>query len=336
MKTNLFLRIPTDEDMELIKKYTNVKYNNKDLYICRIKVADNDIGRDFDKFSLALLQQMTERIKGTTVAVRQYDGVHPQPYQFSMKIIDAFVSCVAGRYTIDDEPLTEVYADAYASRKNFDERLMKQIEDRLRGEVSMSFSFGHSREIYYKENVVKLCTNLTDIYEVQVEYPCKDDRNYNENILKENSLKTNSVKDCSSCMGAAFGDCAECDERTSTTSSTTSTILNESMSEDASEPSFNANQIKTKEIAKLVVPVSAVLEPITVIRGSDTALLRLTKAEINDIIDFIECNFKNDLLDSEWDGNINYPACIIGLYQKFKKAKDYIEKNIGGDSDEKS
>ena len=70
MKTGLILKsadiFTTDEDMVLINQYTRRQLSKDEVYIFSLVLCDNDVDRDYERFSVKALEGLSKLFMGKT------------------------------------------------------------------------------------------------------------------------------------------------------------------------------------------------------------------------------------------------------------------------------
>lgn len=122
------------EDIEKINTFTRSDFTGESLYIFSVVLCDNDIDRDYEKFSVEALQQMKNLFVGKT-------GI----FDHSMKsadqkarIFDTWVEQVQGARTSDGEQLYRLRAKAYMVKSDENMPLITEIEAGIKKEISIS------------------------------------------------------------------------------------------------------------------------------------------------------------------------------------------------------
>ena len=126
--------------MEKINAYSRKKLTENDVYIFTVKLCNNDIDRDFEKFSLDALEELAPMFVGKT-------GI----FDHSMKsadqkarIFETFVEKEDGKLTADGETFYNLKARAYMLRSDDNQPLIDEIDAGIKKEVSVSCSMGES------------------------------------------------------------------------------------------------------------------------------------------------------------------------------------------------
>lgn len=134
-------------DIEKINQFTRSEFDADSLYIFNIVLCDNDIDRDFEKFSPSTLEQLKNMFIGKT-------GI----FDHSMKagdqkarIFDTWVERVNGKKTADGEQYFQLKAKAYMVKSDENLPLITEIEAGIKKEVSVSCSV--------KKSICSVCKN---------------------------------------------------------------------------------------------------------------------------------------------------------------------------------
>ena len=127
-------------DIDKINAFSRKELTGEDVYIFTVKLCNNDIDRDFEKFSLASLKALAPLFIGKT-------GI----FDHSMKsadqkarIFDTFLEREEGKTTADGEPFYSLKARAYMLRCEENQPLIDEIDAGIKKEVSVSCSMSES------------------------------------------------------------------------------------------------------------------------------------------------------------------------------------------------
>ncbi len=127
-------------DIEKINAFTKTPLGENEVYIFTVKLCNNDIDRDFEKFSLASLKALQPMFIGKT-------GI----FDHSMKsadqkarIFDTYLEKEADKLTADGEAFWSLKAKAYMLRNDGNKSLIDEIEGGIKKEVSVSCAMGES------------------------------------------------------------------------------------------------------------------------------------------------------------------------------------------------
>ncbi len=130
----------TKSELEKINCFTKKELSEDEVYIFTVKLCNNDIDRDFEKFSSEALRGLCPLFIGKT-------GI----FDHSMKsadqkarIFDTYLEEEEGRLTADGETFCSLKARAYMLRSDENRPLIDEIEAGIKKEVSVSCSMGES------------------------------------------------------------------------------------------------------------------------------------------------------------------------------------------------
>ncbi len=129
---------PSRDDFEKIKRFTRKEFAEDELYIFSLILCNNDIDRDYEKFSVSALGELAKLFVGKT-------GIRDHSMKSSdqaARIFDAWVEKIPGRKTADGEELFALKAKAYTVRSEENKSLITEIDAGIKKEVSVSCSMG--------------------------------------------------------------------------------------------------------------------------------------------------------------------------------------------------
>lgn len=132
-------------DLEKIKEFTQTDIDENELFIFSVILCNNDIDRDFEKFSINSLNELKTLFVGKT-------GIKDHSMKASdqmARIFDTSVEKISNRKTLDGEPFYVLKAKAYMVKNKENESLIKEIEAGIKKEVSISCAM--------EKNVCSIC-----------------------------------------------------------------------------------------------------------------------------------------------------------------------------------
>ena len=129
-------RAVTTEDMELINGFTRRPFAEDEVYVFSVVLCDNDVDRDYERFTVEALFQMEKLFVGRTGI---YDH-SPKANNQTARIFDCKVEAVQGRKTSLGDDYFRLVARAYIPRCKSTEDVIVQIESGIRKEVSVGVS----------------------------------------------------------------------------------------------------------------------------------------------------------------------------------------------------
>lgn len=129
----------SDEDMALINGFSKKTLTADEVYVFDIKLCDNDVDRDFERFSTSALSELAELFVGKTgIFDHQWSAAGQKARIFKTEVItDPERSNCAG------EDYAYLKASAYMLRKG-NEDLIAEIDAGIKREVSVGCSMAES------------------------------------------------------------------------------------------------------------------------------------------------------------------------------------------------
>ena len=167
--------VPTDEDMLLINEYSLRPLEKDEIFSFSVKLCDNDIDRDFERFNEKSLKALEKLFVGKTGILNH-----------SMKSEDQTCRTYKTQFIVDNEqktvdglPYMYLKAWCYTVKSEKNQPLIKDIESGIKKEVSISCASNsricsvcgktHCSHIQGKEYDGEICyktlTDITDAYE---------------------------------------------------------------------------------------------------------------------------------------------------------------------------
>ena len=128
--------VATNEDLAKIQQFSRRELLPEEIYVFNVDLCNNDVDRDFEKFSVETLKQMAELFVGKTGI---FDHSMKSADQ-TARIFDAFVERVNGKKTADGEDFYSLKAKAYMLNNEQNRSLIDSIEAGIKKEVSVSCS----------------------------------------------------------------------------------------------------------------------------------------------------------------------------------------------------
>lgn len=208
----------TEDELEKINEYTRRKFTEEEVYTFSLVLCDNDIDRDYERFTVEALFLLEKMFLGKTGI---FDH-NPKAENQSARIYDCKVDAVNNRKTAFGDDYFRLTAKAYIPISDKTKDLILSIDSGILKEVSIGCSVseklcsicgkeqGLCSHIGGKKYGEELCTYLlnkpTDAYEWSfVAVPAQKQagvikrmKNYKENFMDKNEilkmLKTNPTK----------------------------------------------------------------------------------------------------------------------------------------------
>ncbi len=132
---------PSEEELSLINKFTRRTFSADEVYAFSVVLCDNDVDRDFERFSDDALCKMAELFVGKTGI---FDHSHKSENQCA-RIFSCEAQDVPDRKTRLGEPYKRLFARAYTPKSQRSEELILDIDAGIKKEVSVGCSMGSSR-----------------------------------------------------------------------------------------------------------------------------------------------------------------------------------------------
>ena len=147
----------TPEMLAQLNTFTRRPLTAEEVYVFRVRLCDNEIDRDRERFSLDALSELKELFVGKTgVFDHNASGEKQTARIFATELVTDET-----RKTAADEPYTALCADAYMVRTEGNGDLIREIDGGIKKEVSISCSAGsHVCSICGKDRRISPCTHL--------------------------------------------------------------------------------------------------------------------------------------------------------------------------------
>lgn len=156
-------------DLECINQYTRRPFTEQEVYTFSVVLCDNEIDRDFERFSVEALHTLSQLFLGKT-------GIFDHNMKTSnqaARIYDTAMETMEEKMTSYGEPYTRLVAKAYLPRCEKNTDLIMEIESGMKKEVSVGCAVA--------ERICSVCGAN------QVFAPCnhKQGKRYEKNGIKE-------------------------------------------------------------------------------------------------------------------------------------------------------
>ncbi len=123
-----------EETRKKIRTFTRREFSEDELYTFDVKLCDNEIDRDYERFSSGALAQMKELFVGKTGI---FDH-NPKGENQAARIYDTALVTEPDRITSAGEPYTYLKGSAYMVRTAANTDLIREIDGGIKKEVSVS------------------------------------------------------------------------------------------------------------------------------------------------------------------------------------------------------
>lgn len=128
--------VASTEDMEKIQSYARRELCPDEIYVFNVVLCNNDIDRDFERFSVNALYQLAPMFVGKT-------GIFDHSMKSSdqrMRVFDTWVEKVDGKKTKDNQDFYQLCAKVYMLNNEQNKALIDDIDFGIKKEVSVSCS----------------------------------------------------------------------------------------------------------------------------------------------------------------------------------------------------
>ncbi len=192
--------IPAKEDMALINKLSLKELEATDIFCFSVTLCDNDIDRDFERFSEEALKSLEKLFVGKTGIQNHSMKAEDQACRtYKTQLIHDNT-----RKTVDGKPYIYLKAWCYTVRNEKNSSLIADIEAGIKKEVSISCSSAnkicsicgknHCQHLagrkYNGEICYKTITDITDAYEWSfVAVPAQRNAGVTKSFKKEKSME---------------------------------------------------------------------------------------------------------------------------------------------------
>lgn len=122
------------ELLKALNRFTRRELTEDEVYIFSVILCDNEVDRDYEKFSLKALQNMKELFLGKTGIFDHNTKENSQ----TARIFNTELVTDTTRKTADGEDYTYLKADAYMMKTSKNDDLIKEIDGGIKKEVSVS------------------------------------------------------------------------------------------------------------------------------------------------------------------------------------------------------
>lgn len=137
---------PVKSDYEKIRQFTQKDFSENELYVFKLILCSNDIDRDFEKFSVKALNELSRLFVGKTGIQNHSMKAEDQ----AARIFEAWVEKIPGKKTADGDDYYALKAKAYTVRTDKNESFIKEIEAGIKKEISVSCSM--------KKSICSICS----------------------------------------------------------------------------------------------------------------------------------------------------------------------------------
>ena len=138
MKTEQLLKnvAPDKTELDLINNYTRKPLTEDEVYVFSVVLCDNEIDRDYERFTVEALEKLSELFVGKTGI---FDH-NPTASNQSARVISCKVESVAGRKNSLGDDYFRLVARAYMPVSDSNKQLRESIDSGITREVSVGCS----------------------------------------------------------------------------------------------------------------------------------------------------------------------------------------------------
>ena len=123
----------SDNDLNLINNYTRRDLKSDEVYVFSVVLCDNDIDREYEKFTKESLEKLSELFVGKT-GILDHDMKSENQ---KARIFSCEVEPVPGKLTSDNEAYYRLRAKAYMPRSENNNEFILEIDSGIKKEVSV-------------------------------------------------------------------------------------------------------------------------------------------------------------------------------------------------------
>lgn len=123
----------TADELEQINRYTRRPFQEEELYTFSVALCDNEIDRDWERFTVGALQRLSGLFLGKTGIFNH----NPQTQNQAARIYDCQVESMPARKTRAGEVYHRLVAKAYLPRSEKNKDLILELESGIKKEVSV-------------------------------------------------------------------------------------------------------------------------------------------------------------------------------------------------------
>ena len=132
---------PTDEELALINKYTRREFKADEVYVFSLTLCDNDVDRDFERFTVEALFELEKLFVGKTGIVDHESRSKNQ----TARVFKCKVEAVDGKKTLTGDDYFRLTARAYIPVTQGNRETIMSIDSGIRKEVSVGCAVEESR-----------------------------------------------------------------------------------------------------------------------------------------------------------------------------------------------
>ena len=131
----------TEQDLKKINQFTRRELSADEVYVFTVALCDNDVDRDFEKFTVESLEAMAPMFIGKTGILDH----NPTAENQNSRVFETWLDKPEGKKTVDGEQLVQLKAKAYILKSEKSKTLIDEIDAGIKKEVSVSCSMNVSK-----------------------------------------------------------------------------------------------------------------------------------------------------------------------------------------------
>lgn len=144
-------------DLAKINRYAVTPLTEEDIFVFTVTLCDNDIDRDYEKFTLSTLKELAPLFEGKTIIADHSMSSNDQ----MARIFETYLEKQAGKTTADGEALYALKGRAYMLNNAPNADLVAAIEAGIKKEGSVSCSVAkHTCSVCGKDRRREGCEHL--------------------------------------------------------------------------------------------------------------------------------------------------------------------------------
>lgn len=133
--------VAVEEELELVNRYTRRKLNADEVYLFTVALCDNEVDRDFERFTVEALFELERLFVGKT-GIIDHD---PSAMNMKARIISCAVEAPENRKTTLGDDYFRLTARAYIPKNDHTAELIELIDTGIIKEVSVGCAVTHTR-----------------------------------------------------------------------------------------------------------------------------------------------------------------------------------------------
>lgn len=127
---------PLNSELELINKHTRRNFSADEVYVFSVVLCDNEIDRDFERFSVDTLKELEKMFVGVTGV---FDH-NPESKNQTARVFSCQTENMKNRLTSDGVPYYRLCARAYIPRSENNKNFILELDSGIKKEVSVGCS----------------------------------------------------------------------------------------------------------------------------------------------------------------------------------------------------